>query len=126
MRNPVCHCEIPVTDLDRAIRFYEAVLEITLNRQMVDGYSMAFFPRDDEAPGASGALVAGDVYIPSRTGAIIYFDVPDIDSALIRAQAAGANILYPKTYVGDAGYVAEIEDSEGNRMALSAESPSSN
>jgi predicted enzyme related to lactoylglutathione lyase len=29
-------------------------------------------------------------------------------------------MLYPKTSVGDAGYVAEIADSEGNRIGLSA------
>ena len=30
----------------------------------------------------------------------------------------GGNILYPKTSVGDLGFVAEFEDSEGNRIAL--------
>lgn len=26
----------------------------------------------------------------------------------------------PQKFIGDAGYVAEVEDSEGNRIALSA------
>jgi hypothetical protein len=46
--------------------------------------------------------------------------VPDIDPVLEKAKAKGAKILYPKKSIGEAGYVAEIEDSEGNRIALNA------
>jgi len=62
MSNPVFHFEIPVTDMDRAAAFYQDVLGLELRRQTVDGYEMAFFPRDDLQPGASGALAKGDVY----------------------------------------------------------------
>lgn len=117
--NPVVHFEIPVTDLDRAVRFYEAVFETKLTRQDVDGYAMAFFPRVDGKTGASGALAKGDVYVPSKSGAILYFDVPRIDPVLSRATANGGKVLYPKKDIGEAGFVAEIEDSEGNRIALS-------
>ncbi len=119
MSNPVFYFEIPVTDMERAIAFYEAVFGYVMSRQEVDGYRMAVFPRNDAAPGASGALACGDVYKPSREGAIIYFDVPDIDAVLRRAEAHGADLLYAKKDIGAAGYVAEIEDSEGNRIALS-------
>jgi uncharacterized protein len=117
--NPVVHFEIPVTDMDRAIRFYEAVFVIKLMRQEVDGYTMAFFPRADGKPGASGALAKGDVYVPSKAGAILYFDVRRIDPVLERAAVQGGKVLYPKKDIGEAGFVAEIEDSEGNRIALS-------
>lgn len=120
MANPVFYFEIPVTDLDRAVRFYEAVFGYRLEPQEVDGYRMALFPRADDEPGASGALAQGDVYVPARTGPVIYFDVPDLDAVLDRAQACGAQLLYPKKDLGAAGWVAEIEDSEGNRIALSS------
>lgn len=120
MTNPVVHFEIPVEDMDRAVRFYEAVFGYRLRRETVDGYPMAFFPRDDGGAGASGALAQGDVYKPAKAGPILYFDVADIDATLARATALGAAILYPKKDIGDAGFVAEIEDSEGNRIALSA------
>jgi uncharacterized protein len=120
MTNPVFHFEIAVTDMDRAVKFYEAVLGHKLTRRNVDGYDMAFFPRADGKPGASGALAKGDVYVPSKTGAIIYFDVADIDETLRRAGGQGAKILYPKKDIGDGGFVAEIEDSEGNRIALNS------
>jgi uncharacterized protein len=119
MTNPVSHFEIPVTDLDRAVRFYEVVLGTTLEKRTIDGYDMAFFPRADGRPGASGALATGDVYVPTKSGAIVYFDVPDIDAALDRARQLGSHVLYGKKDIGEAGYVAEVEDSEGNRLALS-------
>ena len=118
MSNPVFHFEIPVTDMDRAVAFYQDVLGLQLRRRTVDGYEMAFFPRDDLGRGASGALAQGDAYRPSLHGAIIYFDVPDIDAALNRATAQGSRMLYEKKNLGEAGYVAEFEDSEGNRIAL--------
>jgi uncharacterized protein len=118
--NPVYHFEISVTDMDRAVRFYQSVFGYELSRQTVDGYEMAFFPRADGEPGSSGALAKGDAYVPSTSGAIIYFDVADIDPVLERAVAQGASVLFPKKHIGAAGYVAEISDSEGNRIALSA------
>ncbi len=104
--------------MDRAVRFYERVFGLALDRQSVDGYEMAFFPRTDNGPGASGALAKGDVYKPSKSGCILYFDVDDIDDVLRRSETEGAKVLYPKKDIGAGGLVAEIEDSEGNRVAL--------
>ena len=118
MANPVRYFEIPVSDLDRAVRFYTSVFGHDFERSQIDGYEMALFPLAEGAPGASGALVKGDVYVPSKTGAIIYFTVPDIDDVLRRAAENGGSVLYPKKSVGEFGHVAEIEDSEGNRIAL--------
>lgn len=120
MTNPVFYFEIPVTDMDRAVAFYEGVFGFSFERKIVDGYEMALFPRADGKAGASGALAKGDAYTPSHTGSIIYFDVEDIDETLAQAQNAGAAILYPKKDIGEGGWVAEIEDSEGNRIALNA------
>lgn len=120
MTNPVYHFEIPVLDMDRAVGFYQRVFGLEFDRQIVDGYEMAFFPRAEDLPGASGALAKGDVYKPSLTGCILYFDVDDIDEVLRRSESEGAKVLYPKKDIGEGGFVAEIEDSEGNRIALNA------
>jgi predicted enzyme related to lactoylglutathione lyase len=116
--NPVVYFEIPVTDIDRASAFYEAVLGYSLTRQTIDGYAMALFPAVDGA-GASGALAQGDVYVPAKTGPIVYFGVDDIDAVQARAVAQGGKLLLKKQPVGDALFVGEIEDSEGNRIGLS-------
>jgi hypothetical protein len=120
MVNPVVHFEIPVSDMNRAVHFYEAVFGYALRRETVDGYAMAFFPRADGQSGASGALAQGNVYKPAKAGPVLYFDVADIDDTLARAKAQGGSVLYAKKDIGEAGFVAEIEDSEGNRIALSA------
>ncbi len=116
--NGVLYFEIPATDLDRAIQFYQQLFAITLTRRSVDGYELAFFPRSEGQVGATGALAQGDVYKPSREGAVIYFDVDNIDLVLRRVTTLGAKVLYEKTDIGEAGFVAEFEDSEGNRIAL--------
>lgn len=116
--NPVSYVEIPVNDLDRATAFYRAVFGFELERATIDGYEMALFPHAEGRPGASGALVKGDVYEPSKAGAIVYLSVADMDRALTLATKNGAQVLYPKKDIGDHGVVAEIEDSEGNRIAL--------
>lgn len=115
----VRYLEIPVADMQRAVAFYEAVFDIKLDRTTVDGYSMAHFPTPGERPGADVTLAQGDVYVPSKHGAIVYFHVPDLDAVLSRATARGAAILYMKKEVMPGTWVAEFEDSEGNRIALS-------
>ena len=119
--NPVVYFEIPVLDLDRACDFYSKVFDTTLTQDLVDGYQMAFFESFDESFGASGALVVGDVYRPSHQGCFLYFGVESIDETVARALEHGGSVLYPKKSNGDLGFVAEIEDTEGNRIALHQE-----
>jgi uncharacterized protein len=118
MANPVFYFEIPVTDMDRAIVFYEELFGFKLDREIVDGYDMAQFPFAKDGAGATGALAKGDVYRPSKNGPIIYFHVDDIKATMAKAKKLGRPVLYPIKDAGAAGLVAEIEDSEGNRLAL--------
>jgi uncharacterized protein len=118
--NPVVHVEIPVTDMERARGFYEDVMGLRFSRRKVDGYDMAFAEHEPGASGASLALAKGDVYAPGKTGPVIYFDLSDIPRVIARALARGGRVLYPPTLVADVGLVAEIEDSEGNRIGLTS------
>ncbi len=122
--NPVGYFEIPVADMERAVAFYERVFLYELDAQDVDGYLMALFPEQPGKPGVTGALAKGDVYVPGKAGPVLYFAVDNIDVTLERARSAGAEILYAKKSVGEFGFVAEIEDSEGNRIALHEEASS--
>lgn len=116
--NPVVYFEIPVSDLERAIAFYQAVFMVEFERAVVDNNEMAFFPMDEQSGGISGALVKGEVYIPTINGVIVYFRTENIEETLERAIKLGCEVLYPKTSVGKLGFVAEFKDSEGNRIAL--------
>ncbi|MEO1208725.1 MAG: VOC family protein [Cyanobacteria bacterium J06638_20] len=118
MRNPVGYFEIPATDLDRAIAFYQTVFGYEFEREAVDGNEMAWFPMVEDASGISGALAKGDSYSPSTQGSRLYFNTENIDDVLAKVNASGGKTLYPKTSIGDLGWVAEFEYSEGNRIAL--------
>jgi predicted enzyme related to lactoylglutathione lyase len=109
--------EIPVTDLDRAINFYQLLLGIELERGSIHGYDMAFFPFENNDAGISGALCKGDVYKPSIDGSFIYLFTNDIDEILRKAVELGSEILFEKTDAGKC-FVAEIKDSEGNRICF--------
>jgi predicted enzyme related to lactoylglutathione lyase len=90
--------------MDRALAFYGAVFECDFERLDVDGYDMALFPQTE---GATGALAKGDVYVPAKTGSIIYFGVSDIGAVMARAIVAGGVALYEKKGIG-AGPVCDF------------------
>jgi uncharacterized protein len=118
MKNPVRYFEIPVQDLERAIKFYNSVFGFEFEKDNIDGNEMAFFPEDEKGKGISGALAKGKTYKPSKTGTLIYFDSENIDKTLIKVEENDGEILYPKTSIGDLGFVAEFQDSEGNKIAI--------
>jgi predicted enzyme related to lactoylglutathione lyase len=49
--------EIPVTNMERAIKFYETLFGIKLSRNKMGDMDMAWFPGTMEGPGAAGSLV---------------------------------------------------------------------
>jgi predicted enzyme related to lactoylglutathione lyase len=116
--NPVVYFEIPVTNMERAIKFYKSVLHFSFEKEVIDNNEMALFPFSDENAGISGALAKGEIYKPTKDGVVIYFNTLNIDETLKRAVENGGQLLYPKTSIGDLGFVAEFQDSEGNRIAL--------
>jgi uncharacterized protein len=116
--NPVVYFEIPATNIDRAITFYTSVFNFTFEKEVIDKNEMALFPFEDKHTGISGALSKGEIYKPTKNGVVIYFKTENIDTTLKLVTETGGKILYPKTYNGDLGFVAEFEDSEGNRIAL--------
>ncbi|GGX75846.1 VOC family protein [Saccharospirillum salsuginis] len=110
--------EIPVTDMDRAIAFYEAVFETELKRQEMGPLTMAWLPSEQGQYGASGTLMLAESYVPSHQGSMVYLNTDDIDATLGRAEAQGGKILNPKMSIGEFGFVGHFEDSEGNRIGL--------
>ena len=124
MKNLGTYFEIPVTDLNRAIKFYSNVFECEFVQQTIHNCEMAFFPFDQNSSGITGALVKGEIYKPSKSGCIIYFQTSDISRVLTKVISIGGAELFPKTLVPNMGYSAEFEDSEGNRICLLYTSPS--
>jgi hypothetical protein len=113
--------EIPVADMDRAIRFYESASASKLCREAFGGpgQELAVFPVKDEAA-VKGALLSAPHAQPSAQGAIVYLNAaPAIDAWLDRAQRAGGKVLLGKTALPDGmGFIAHVLDTEGNRVGL--------
>ena len=110
----VSYFEISVTDLERAMDFYSFIFGIDFEIKNIHGNEFAFFPNN------IGALAKGESYKPSRGGARIYFNVESIDETMKSVLEKGGKELFPKTSVGEFGFVAEFEDLEGNCIALSS------
>lgn len=115
--------EIPVTNMDRAIRFYEAASSRKLRREEFGGpgQELAVFEVDDDSA-VKGALLSNGQAQPSEKGAIVYLNAaPSIDAWLTRAKAAGGEVVLGKTALPDGmGYFAHVRDSEGNRVGVHA------
>lgn len=116
--NPVHWFEISVNDMDRARKFYESALGLQLGLNRVESTLMAWFPTTEGGAGCSGALLKSEGRTPSHDGTMIYFSVPDIEAVLAKVEANGGRTLTPKTDIGEYGFYAYFEDSEGNRVGL--------
>ena len=107
--------EIPVANLQRAADFYSEVMQITLGEMESPAGPIRTF-RNGDMP--IGALVQSEHNAPAQTGAILYFNSPDIDATLARVQTAGGEVSMPGTSIGEHGRIAQFLDTEGNRVAL--------
>lgn len=120
-KNAISWFEIPTSDIDRAQKFYEAILGVSLIPMDMPGFLMRMFPIEDMM-GVGGALVYNaEFYKSSSTdGTLIYLNGnPDVQNVLDRVEAAGGKIEIPKKEISpEYGFMAVIIDTEGNRIAF--------
>lgn len=111
--------EIPTTDLERAVGFYQQLLDTTLKVSFF-GEPMALFPSAQE--GVGGALVHRPRHQPANAGALVYLNADGrLDAALARTEEIGGKVLVPSTPVpGGFGSFAVVLDTEGNHIGLHA------
>ena len=115
--------EIPVSDFNRAKKFYENIFNYEMPESIMGDTRMGFFLYDMPAGKVGGAIVLnGQFYSPSENGSLIYLNAqPDLQIILDRVENAGGTILRPKTIISEEqnlGYWALLKDTEGNRVAL--------
>ena len=121
-QNVVGWFEIPVTNMARAIKFYEIVFNFMLSRNQMGPLDMAWFPWVENGMGSAGSLVYHkDFYKPSADGVVIYFSTQTgvLNDELSRVEKAGGKVLMPRKLIyEEIGYMGVFLDSEGNRIAL--------
>ena len=118
MANTFVWADIPVADMDRARKFYSAVLQTEV--PLMDGANgdVALLPME---PGdMSGDLVKSDTRTPGAPGVTIYLDSKgDPEGMIERAVAAGGQMGMPVTDMGVmVGSIGFFIDSEGNRIGV--------
>lgn len=107
--------EIPSTDFDRAVNFYNEVFKLNLSKDDFGNEKMACFPD------GGGAIIYASGYKPSENGALVSFTSPDtVDETILRVEENGGKILQPKTLIAVDGrdYFAICVDSEGNKVGV--------
>lgn len=118
MANAINWFEIPAKDFERAKKFYESVLAITMILPF-EGMKYAMFPADMQDGEIGGGLVEEEGYEPSQKGAVIYLNGgDDLAVPLSRVEAAGGAIVMPKRSIGANGFMAMFLDTEGNKLAF--------
>ncbi len=120
MKNAIAWVEIPVSDFDRAKRFYSHIYDYEMPEMMMDENRMGFLLYDQNNGGVGAAIVQGTDYYVSNKGAKVYLNGgTDLNTVLNRVEKAGGKIVLAKSAITpEFGYFAVFEDSEGNHIAL--------
>ena len=119
-KNAISWFEIPAVDFDRALAFYQKILDIEMHVMDMGPSKMGMLPHDSEN-GVGGAIVKAEGIDPAPSGGTrVYLNAgDDLLTVLNRVEGAGGSILIAKTHIGDGmGYYALFNDSEGNAVGL--------
>jgi predicted enzyme related to lactoylglutathione lyase len=110
--------DIPVADLDRATKFYRAILGVGVEKEKYGDYSFCVIDHKD---GNGGCLVPNASEIAAG-GVMIYLNANGrIRDAVSKVVPNGGSIIQDTHAIGPHGFRAVVLDSEGNRIALHSE-----
>lgn len=119
MANAINWFEIPVKNFSKAKTFYEIILGADMQLMEAMGMKSAFFPADMENDSIGGCIIEGQGYEPTNKGSLVYLNGgEDLSGVLSRVEKAGGKITLPKTAIGQNGFMAHFEDTEGNKIGL--------
>ncbi len=117
--NVVGWFELYVNDMARAKAFYQAVFQHEMSDLPAMGdVHMCAFSWVEGAAGAAGALVKSSKMGPGVGGSLVYFSCADCSVEAQRAAANGGKLLQAKMAIGNYGFIAIVQDTEGNVIGL--------
>jgi uncharacterized protein len=119
MANTIVWASIPATDLERARKFYSAVLQAeTISPPGMEG--IAILPGDQDPGTVNADITVSENQRPSTEGCTIYLDSKgDPEGMMERAVAAGGKVLMPVSDMGEmVGFIGFFLDSEGNKIGV--------
>ncbi|KAA1239837.1 VOC family protein [Aquimarina sp. RZ0] len=120
MKSFISLFEIPATDISRAVSFYEAILDINIEKMEMSGMEMGIFPYEGQM--VTGVIMKGEDYRPSADGVAIYLNGGDnLQHILDKVEKNGGKIIVPKTaHADESGFFALFLDTEGNKLGLNS------
>ena len=116
----VQHFEIPADDMARAKRFYSTVFGWTVRDVPGMDYAMIDTVETDAnrqpIGGTNGGLIKRNAQNAQVTSVTV--TVVDADEAVKKVIRAGGKLLKEKQKFSNIGYVAYVEDTEGNVVGI--------
>ncbi|MEM1138187.1 MAG: VOC family protein [Bacteroidota bacterium] len=119
MNNTIQNFQIPVSDFERALEFYNTLMGYKLQTMEYQGAKLGIF-RCELSGGVGGNIIKSEGLIPSSKGTIVYLHTgKDLNPFLTRMALAGGKTIFQKTPLGpDMGFFAIFKDTEGNHVGL--------
>ena len=119
MKKIIAFVEIPATNFERAVTFYQHILKEKLEITESPEEKMACFSSGE------GAISYAEGFNPSSGGVLVSLNTGyPIDEAIRLVESHGGTILTPQTKieVEGQGYFAIFADTEGNKIGLYGDS----
>ena len=118
MKSFISIFEIPATDISRAVDFYQAILDINIEKMEFPEMQMGIFPYEGQM--ITGVIMKAEGYKPSAEGVTIYLNGGDnLQIILDKIEDNDGKIIVPKSpHADESGYYAIFLDSEGNKIGL--------
>ena len=118
MNNLISIVEISVNDFARAVKFYQTVLDISIEEMEMDGNQMGILPNEEGT--VNVVLIKGNDYKPTTDGVVLYLNAgKDLQPMLDKVAQNGGQVIVPKTKISpEMGYFALFIDTEGNKLGL--------
>jgi len=118
--SPLVWAEISVTDMNRAVTFYQTHFGITFKQEVMNDMEMSI-AETTKINEPNFALLKHDMMVPSRDGSTVYLHLSlTLNDKVNEIKAAGVEILLPPMPIkdGECGYIAIFIDCEGNKVGL--------
>ena len=118
-KNAINWFDVPTADFDRAVKFYSTILGVEIKVSEHMGQKLGFFPCEGPNEKVGGDLVPPGWGKPSATGTCVYLNCEGkLDEVIGRVEPSGGKIVRPKMSIGEHGWIAMIQDTEGNTIGL--------
>jgi uncharacterized protein len=123
MDSTIVHFEIPADNPERAAKFYRELFGWKINKwenpNGIDYWMVETVPTNEQGmpirPGVNGGMMPR--MYPNQQP-VNYIAVASVDDAVAKAERLGAKVMMGKTPVPGMGWFAQLNDPEGNVVAV--------